>query len=77
MPTWTAAHEFYNNSKFDLYQTFFGLAPGFYKLECNGFYRSGSAQEAAENYRDNEEDIPPCYMPEWTVRKMSNHSSLS
>lgn len=52
-----SAYEFYNNSKFDLYQTFFGLAPGFYKLECNGFYRSGSAQEAAENYRDNEEDI--------------------
>ena len=49
--------EFYNNQSFDIHQTLYGLAPGFYRLSCNAFYRDGDYRTAAGKHRRGEENL--------------------
>lgn len=52
-----SAGEFYNNKSFDIHQTLYGLAPGFYRLSCNAFYRDGGYEIAAGKHRRGVEDL--------------------
>lgn len=52
-----SAGEFYNNKSFDIHQTLYGLAPGFYRLSCNAFYRDGGYKVAAGKHRRGVEDL--------------------
>lgn len=52
-----SAGEFYNNQSFDIHQTLYGLAPGFYRLSCNAFYRDGGYKVAAGKHRRGEESL--------------------
>lgn len=50
-------YEFWDNNSFKIYQELYSLNPGYYKLECNGFYRAGGYRVAAASYRDKTEKI--------------------
>lgn len=50
-------YEFWNSNSFNFYQSIYGLAPGFYKLQCNGFYRAGDNIIAAASHRDGTEEL--------------------
>ena len=49
------ATEFYQQS-FDINQTIYGLAPGWYRLKVNGFYRDGYASRIEDCLNGNEEE---------------------
>lgn len=50
-------YEFWNSNSFNFYQTIYGLAPGFYKLQCNGYYCAGGSIIAAASHRDGTEEL--------------------
>lgn len=52
-----SAGEFYNNNSFDIHQALYGLAPGFYKVSCNAFYREGWPLDAAGKHRRGVESL--------------------
>lgn len=43
------AFEQYNNDESDIHQTIFGLAPGYYRVKVQGFYRAGNAPAVADS----------------------------
>lgn len=50
-------YEFYNNASFDISQTLYGLNPGYYRLDYNGYYRAGDMFLAALAHRDGTEAL--------------------
>lgn len=60
-------YENYNSTNFNIYQTIKGLAPGYYRVKVQGFYRSGSNQGNADAVAGDSANVVTLYANEASV----------